>query len=209
MFAKVFAQIFDSSIADDYRLRHFFMDLLVLADPNGCVDMTPTAIAARTRMPLEDVTAMLKKLEQPDPESRTPDAGGRRIERLDEHRTWGWHIINYSHFRQIASEQQRREKTLARVIRFNQKRQQNVGINAPLTQVNAINAMQKQKQRETEKKPSDHLLNSELKGATKRNRAKAKPTTTPDGATVAMFEGAQTQTDLPPEVAAILAGPLK
>ena len=112
MYAKVFNQIFDSSIADDFRLRHFFMDMLVLADPNGCVDMTSTAIAARTRIPLEEVTAMLAKLEQPDHESRTPDADGRRIERLDDHRTWGWSIINYSRFREIASEDRRSSSTV-------------------------------------------------------------------------------------------------
>ena len=56
--------------------------------------MTPAALAARTRIPLEEVKAMLHTLEQPDPESRTPDADGRRIARLDEHRSWGWHIIN-------------------------------------------------------------------------------------------------------------------
>lgn len=148
MYAKVFAQIFDSSIADDFQLRHFFMDLLVLADPDGVVDMTPAAIAARTRIPLQDVVAMLSKLEMPDPESRTPDAGGRRIERLDGHRTWGWHIINYSRFRQIASEEQRREKTRQRVARFKQKRQRNTTANAPVTPANAGNAMQKKNQRQ-------------------------------------------------------------
>jgi hypothetical protein len=153
MYAKVFAQIFDSSIADDFRLRHFFMDLLVLADADGVVDMTPTAIAARTRIPLEDVTAMLAKLEQPDPESRTPDADGRRIERLDEHRTWGWHLINYHRFRMIASDEQRREKTRERVARFKQKRQQNAAGNAVVTLANAGNAMQKQKQKQKKEFP--------------------------------------------------------
>jgi hypothetical protein len=151
MYAKVFAQIFDSSIADDFRLRHFFMDLLVLADVNGVVDMTPTAIAARTRIPLEDVSAMLAKLEQSDPESRTAEADGRRIERLDDHRTWGWHIINYSRFREIASEDQRRQKTRERVASFRQKRQQKQPCNAPVTPGNACNAMQKQKQKKKQK----------------------------------------------------------
>lgn len=152
MYAKVFSQIFDSSIADDFRLRHFFMDLLVLADLNGVVDMTATAISSRTRIPLKDVTAFLNRLESPDPESRTSDADGRRIERLDEHRSWGWHIINYARFREIASEDQRREKTRLRVARFKAKRQQNEAGNAVVTHGNAGNAMQKQMQRQMEKK---------------------------------------------------------
>jgi len=142
MFAKVFNQIFDSSIADDFKLRHFFMDLLVLADVNGVVDMTPTAIAARTRIPIDDVREMIQKLEMPDAESRTPDHDGRRIVRLDEHRTWGWHVINYHKFRDIASEEQRRSKTLARVRKYRGKDD----CNAPVTHGNACNAMQRQKQ---------------------------------------------------------------
>lgn len=114
MYAKVFAQIFDSSIADDYELRHFFMDLLVLADADGMVDMTPTAIAGRTRIPIEKVSAFLTRLENPDSESRTPDGDGRRIVRLDDHRTWGWIILNYDTFRKIASEEQRKSSAKAR-----------------------------------------------------------------------------------------------
>jgi hypothetical protein len=40
---------------------------------------------------------------------------------LDDHRDWGWFIVNYKHYRQIASEEQRREKTLARVKRHRDK----------------------------------------------------------------------------------------
>lgn len=118
MYAKVFNQIFDSSIADDYRVRQFFVDLLVLADMNGVVDMTANAISGRTRMPIELVKEFLTILQSPDPQSRTPVADGRRIVLLDEHRSWGWCIVNYSKFRAIASEEQRREKTRERMARF-------------------------------------------------------------------------------------------
>lgn len=118
MYAKVFSQIFDSSIADDPELRHFFMDLLVLCDPNGVIDMTPSAIASRTRLKLVDVKLWLEKLESPDLESRTPDNSGRRIVRLDDHRSWGWLIVNYQRFRLTASEEQRRERTKERTRKY-------------------------------------------------------------------------------------------
>lgn len=108
MYAKVFDVIFDSSIADNYELRHFFMDLLVLADCNGIVDKTASAIAARTRIPIEKVTSMLEKLEQPDGQSRNPEHNGKRIERLDTHRSWGWYIVNYGYYRNLAKESDRR-----------------------------------------------------------------------------------------------------
>lgn len=117
MYAKIFAQIFDSSIADNYELRHFFMDMLVLADCNGVVDMTPAAIAARTRIPLGKVKKMLVALEAPDRESRTNNHDGRRIMRFDKHRNWGWVILNYARFRAIATEKDRRESSRVRARR--------------------------------------------------------------------------------------------
>lgn len=121
MYAKIFEQIFDSSIADDYELRHFFMDLLVLADCNGVVDRTPTAIAARTRIPLSKVTKFIARLESPDMQSRTLGWEGRRIAKFDEHRDWGWVILNFERFKQLASDRERRETTRIRSQRFKDK----------------------------------------------------------------------------------------
>ena len=150
MYAKVFAQIFDSSIANNYELRHFFTDLLVLAEIDGVVDMTPEAISARTRIPLDMVTRFLAELSQPDPRSRSPENDGRRIVLLDEHRDWGWQIVNYAVYRQIASEEQRREKTKTRVRKYRIKSKLQP-CNAPVTHGNACNAMQRQMQRQMQK----------------------------------------------------------
>lgn len=109
MFAKIFAQIFDSSIADNYRHRHVFMDLLVLADSDGVIDMTAGAIARRTNVPLEEVEEALAALAAPDPASRTPGDDGRRLLPLDSGRAWGWQIVNYHHYRRIRDEESRRE----------------------------------------------------------------------------------------------------
>lgn len=122
MFAKIFEQIFDSSIAEDWQIRHVFEDLLKLCDRDGIVDRTPEAIARRTNVPLEVVARALAVLEQPDPHSRNPGNDGRRIVRLDAHRNWGWRIVNYEHYRQIASDEQRRTKNLGAVHRYRDQR---------------------------------------------------------------------------------------
>lgn len=109
MFAKVFTQIFDSSIAENHQTRHVFMDLLVLADSDGVIDMTMEAIARRTNVPLEIVRAALSDLCAPDPASRTPLEDGRRLLPLDEGRAWGWQVVNYAHYRAIRDEESRRE----------------------------------------------------------------------------------------------------
>lgn len=109
MFAKIFHQIFDSSIADNYQARHVFMDLLVLADSDGVVDMTPTAIARRTNVPLEVIEKAIEELSSPDHGTRTQEEEGRRIVPIDPARNWGWQIVNYHHYRRIRDEESRRE----------------------------------------------------------------------------------------------------
>lgn len=105
---KVFAQIFDSSIAENYEVRHFFEDMLKLADVDGVVDMTPEAIARRINLPLPKVKACLIELMKPDPRSRSHAHEGRRLMVLDSHRDWGWIITNYQHYRSIRDEEARR-----------------------------------------------------------------------------------------------------
>jgi hypothetical protein len=148
MFAKVFAQILDSSLAEDYQIRHVFEDLLKLCDINGVVDMTTEAIARRTNGDLEVIKRAMSELEKADPRSRNPDHEGRRIVRLDEHRDWGWLIVNYNHYRAIATQEQRREKTLVRVKRFRNKEKR------PVTLCNASNAMQRQTEKNFDKASS-------------------------------------------------------
>ena len=108
MFAKVFYQIFESSISDDYLVRHVFMDLLVLSDEEGVIDKTTRAISRITNVPLEIVEMAIAKLAAPDLDSRTPDEDGRRIVLIDENRNWGWRIVNYTKYRSIRDEEARR-----------------------------------------------------------------------------------------------------
>ena len=103
MFAKVFAQIFDSSIAENWQTRHVFTDMLTLADERGIVDITHESIARRTNTPLDIVVAAIKDLEQPDSKSRSSAHDGRRIIRLDDHRDWGWQIVNFQKYRESAT----------------------------------------------------------------------------------------------------------
>jgi hypothetical protein len=102
IYTRVFLQILDSSIAEDFMLRHVFEDFLKLADyKTGTVDMTRFALSRRLNIPLEVLNEKIGVLESPDPASRDPEFEGRRIRRLDEHRDWGWQIINWEKYEQI------------------------------------------------------------------------------------------------------------
>ena len=108
MFVKIFEQVFDSSIAENYKARHVFQDMLILCDRDGCVDMTPEAISRRTNVPIKIIKEAIEYLSKPDPKSRSKNEDGRRIKLIDSRRDWGWIIINYEHYRNLQDEEARR-----------------------------------------------------------------------------------------------------
>lgn len=109
MYAKIFTQIFDSSIAENYVARHVFEDMLKLADKTGVVDMTAEAIYRRTNAPsTKMIKDALAYLARPDKASRSKSDDGRRIKLVDSRRDWGWIIVNYEHYRAIQNEEARR-----------------------------------------------------------------------------------------------------
>lgn len=107
MYVKLFEQILDSSIAENYKVRLVFEDMLLLADKHGILDMTHEGFARRTNVPLRIVKAAIVELEKPDSKSRRKEQGGRRIVRLDEHRAWGWHLVNFEYYRELRNEENR------------------------------------------------------------------------------------------------------
>jgi hypothetical protein len=76
--------------------------VLSLADRHGVVDVTPAFIAGVTGLPVQDVIACMVRFCAPDPYSRSPAAGGARLTLLDEHRDWGWQIVNHAVYREKA-----------------------------------------------------------------------------------------------------------
>ena len=140
MYAKVFRQIFESSITEDPELRFTFMDLLVLADSDGVVDMTQESISRITNRPLEVIRRTIAVLEGPDARSRTPDENGARIKRLDDHRDWGWVIINFDKFRGTATELQRKEKNRLRVRKYREKLRKSESVTPVTRTVTPCNA---------------------------------------------------------------------
>ena len=114
MYGKIFDSMYDSTLADDWRALITFQQMIVLCDADGTVDMTPDSIARRTGIPIEHIKEGLKILEAPDPYSRTPDQEGRRLERLDNHRPWGWSIINHAYYRALQDAETVREQNRIR-----------------------------------------------------------------------------------------------
>ena len=112
MYAKLYVSMYDGTLATrgPWEALVTFQQLLVLADRFGIVDMTHEAISRRTTVPEDIIRKGITVLECNDEMSRRPDANGRRIVRLADHRDWGWEIVNYEHYRSIRSAEERRDK---------------------------------------------------------------------------------------------------
>lgn len=104
LYAKVFTQILDSSIAEDFEVRHVFEDFLkvcTIGDNGGVVDMTRQALSRKFNVPLDKLNRAIERLEAPDPNSRNQDFEGRRLVRIDDHRDWGWRIVNWVEYEKL------------------------------------------------------------------------------------------------------------
>lgn len=105
-YTKLFESITRSSIwlEDDQTLR-VWVTMLALADRNGYVGASVGGLAAQARVSKEKTEEALAKFLAPDPDSRSKEFEGRRIEVADR----GWHILNYERFRDMRDEEARKE----------------------------------------------------------------------------------------------------
>ena len=101
MYGKIFDSIYDGTLVEDWRALITFQQMIVLCDADGTIDMTPSAISKRTSIPIEHIKAGIEILENEDPYSRTEGEDGRRIVRLDDHRPWGWYLVNHEKYKQL------------------------------------------------------------------------------------------------------------
>lgn len=115
MYGKLFASMYEGTLYGHWQAIVTFQQMIVLCDSDGLIDMTPQAIAARTSIPLEIIQEGISILEEPDKYSRTPGEDGRRIARLDEHRPWGWRVVNYHVYRDLVAQADKRKADRARI----------------------------------------------------------------------------------------------
>lgn len=115
MYGKIFSKMYEGTLYGQWEALVTFQQMIVLCDADGMIDMTPQAIASRTSIPLKIIKKGIEVLEAEDPHSRTPDQEGRRIERLDAHRPWGWHLVNHDKYMRMQDADTVRAQTRERV----------------------------------------------------------------------------------------------
>ncbi len=141
MYGKIFESIYDGSLYGNFEAIVTFQALIVLADEDGLIDISPQALAGRTSYPVEVIKTGLKTLQQSDPHSRSQDEDGKRIVPLDNGREFGWRIVNYDYYRNLARRSDKRHAATERQRRKREKDSQDIdskGCHAPVTPVSRM-----------------------------------------------------------------------
>lgn len=125
-YVKLFGSILDSTLwREDNETRILWLTMLAMADRDGVVEASLPGLADRARLTRDQVVAGLGKLQAPDPDSRSPVAEGRRIEKVDG----GWALINFEYYRDKQSADDLRAKAAARQRR-KREREKSAGTDA-------------------------------------------------------------------------------
>jgi hypothetical protein len=111
-YVKLFGSILDSSVwREDKETRLVWITMLAMKDKYGLVHAAIPGLADRAKVSIDECLKAISTLESPDKWSRSKEHEGRRIESVPG----GWKVLNHEHYRQLLSEDDRREKNRTRM----------------------------------------------------------------------------------------------
>lgn len=150
MFAKLFASLYQGTLRGRAHEILVFTNLLAHCDAAGHVDKHFRAIAEEVGLTVDEVKTAIANLEAPDTESRSPELDGRRIVRLDEHRAWGWLVVNHGKYRAIKDEADRREQNRIAQAKFRERHGESKQLSASISSRKQPSAASAQAEAEAE-----------------------------------------------------------
>jgi hypothetical protein len=110
-FSKLFSSILTSTVwGETHTTVRVWIAMLASCDSEGVVEGSIPGFARVACVTRGELEAALQVFLSPDPDSRTKEHGGRRIEAFDG----GWKILNYVKYRQ---QEQAREGSRAPYMR--------------------------------------------------------------------------------------------
>lgn len=132
-YTKLFNSIITSTIwTEDDKTRLVWITMLALADRNGEVQGSIPGLARLAGVSTEATEVAIGKFLSPDKHSRTKDDEGRRIEEIDG----GWHLLNHSKYREMASRDESKSANAERQKRFRERQKRNADNNGEVTESN-------------------------------------------------------------------------
>ena len=97
-FTKLDEGIVHSSIwSEALATRVLWVTMLAMVDSKGFVSSSRSGLLRAANIPQEDFDISLGILESPDPDSRSPEYDGKRVQKCDG----GWNVLNYLRYREF------------------------------------------------------------------------------------------------------------
>lgn len=180
MYGKIFTTIYEGTLHGHWQAIVTMQQFITLSDPNGVVDMTLEAMASKTSIPLAILRDGVKFLSKPDPRSRTVGEEGRRIVLLDDHRDWGWRLVNHWKYMGLRNLEQKREADRVRIAE-KRKGTNDVAITSPMSPTKTkTKTSTKAGAERGSRLPADWKPNATLLAWMKEARPDLDPTTVTD-----------------------------
>jgi hypothetical protein len=102
-YTPLFDTVLDGTLFGRWPHTGIWTCLLSQVDKHGRVDVNPALLAAKIGVPVAELLSCIADFMKPDPQSRTKDFEGRRLELIDpENRDWGWRVLNHQRYRDKA-----------------------------------------------------------------------------------------------------------
>jgi hypothetical protein len=105
-YTKLFNSIVASTIwSEPDETRIIWITMLAMANQRGVVETSIPGLAVLARVHVDKCRQAIATLESPDPDSRSQEYDGRRIQKVDG----GWLILNHAKYRAKLNADERRE----------------------------------------------------------------------------------------------------
>ena len=118
-YTKLSPSILTSTLwMEDDATRIVWVTMLAMKDRHGEVMGSIPGLANIARVPVSACRAAIQKFLSPDPDSRTADYDGRRIEVI----RGGWAVLNHAAYRDLDSDHDRKQKDALRQQRCRAKK---------------------------------------------------------------------------------------
>jgi hypothetical protein len=113
-YVKVFDSLLTSSLwCHEHYVLRIWIAMLARCNSQGVVEGSVPGFASLCRVTTEEMRAALELFTSPDPDSRTPDHEGRRLEVVPG----GWRILNYKAYRDKGQEKEGSKAPFMRALR--------------------------------------------------------------------------------------------
>jgi len=125
-YTKLFNSILASTVwREPMEVRIVWITLLAMADKDGIAEGSVPGLADFARIPVEATRKALARLSAPDPDSRSQEHDGRRIQAIDG----GWQLLNHAKYRAKMGLDERREYNRLKQAQYRERLNPSITVN--------------------------------------------------------------------------------